>query len=758
MEKVFYTLPVFFPILATLGAIVLNNGGSDILTLILLAAIAIYSLLLVLFRDKIAVDLYPYALFFIGIASLFTTSLRSWYITGHDIEREFYVFQLTNTHHIWKMAFYQDAYNSCLSITILPTVLTNLLSIQDIYIYKVVFQIVFAISPILVFFIIVNYTIPVFAFISAFFFMSFPTFFNDMPMLNRQEIGFLFFGLVLYMMLLSKLSFSMRKILFIVFALGVIVSHYSTNFVLLALVTFAYGFMLIISLPWVKNTSIWLLAKFHINLINTSINWYASENTVMLPKIVRADSSSQAGRSQKGNTRVAWCANEGRGMVPPMAQADHGSQIGSGQRGARWYADEDTVVLAAITPTNPSSIAFHKKINLLATSCSVIVHALTEVKTLGNRSKTHYHNMFLSFPLVLLLFLMTYVWNNVYTNSANHAGSVISEVVSNLFVKSDADAKSIDVSYSIFSAPKKEDPKQELQDYIHRILQSDVSPNKGKVDTSQFYSRSITNKYPSYSVPQDELAPTPLGNVLTTLHIPVFDIQAALRSLSADFLQIFVFIGLLAVLFLKNKRPFDMQYMLLCFGAVFLLILEIILPALSVEYGLLRMFQQLLFILSLPIAIGVYSVLFFVKEQSKILFVGIIAIFFFLTLTGFVSHLTGDYYPQMTLDNAGLYYHGYYVHKSDVAAIVWLSKHNVNHEPVEADTAGANKMFTYGSITAVNNIFPATVLRDAYVYLEVSTDTEISIDGEFITYTSSKPFLDENKNLIYSNGENDIYK
>src|SRR2546421_7126010 len=206
IEKVLYVLPVFFPVLASLGAIILNNGGSNILALILLATIAIYSLLLVLFRDKIPVDLYPYAIFFIGIACLFTTSLRSWYITGHDIEREYYVFQLTNTHHIWNMAFYQDAYNACLSITILPTILTNLLSIQDIYVYKVIFQILFATSPVLVFFIIRNYTTPVLAFLSAFFFISFPTFFNDMPMLNRQEIGFIFFGLVLHLLLLSNLS------------------------------------------------------------------------------------------------------------------------------------------------------------------------------------------------------------------------------------------------------------------------------------------------------------------------------------------------------------------------------------------------------------------------------------------------------------------------------------------------------------------------------------------------------------------------
>ena len=143
-------------------------------------------------------------------------------------------------------------------------------------------------------------------------------------------------------------------------------------------------------------------------------------------------------------------------------------------------------------------------------------------------------------------------------------------------------------------------------------------------------------------------------------------------------MQIFVFIGLLAIFLFKNEKPFDLQYLFLCFGAIFLLILETVLPALSVEYGLLRMFQQLLFMLSLPIVLGLSSILFFLKEQNRILFTGVIAIIFFLNLTGFISHLTGDYYPQMTLDNSGLYYDAYYVHKSDVLAMVWLSKNNVN--------------------------------------------------------------------------------
>ena len=132
------------------------------------------------------------------------------------------------------------------------------------------------------------------------------------------------------------------------------------------------------------------------------------------------------------------------------------------------------------------------------------------------------------------------------------------------------------------------------------------------------------------------------------------------------------------------------------------------------------MFQQLLFVLSLPIVLAVYSILFFVKEQKRILFTGIIAIIFFLNLTGFLSHLTGDYYPQMTLDNAGLYYDTYYVDRSNIVAIVWLSKNDVNNDPVVTDSRPINELLVYGKINAIDENFPEVVPKNAYVYLLVS--------------------------------------
>jgi uncharacterized membrane protein len=636
--SILYVVPVFFPILATLGAIIINNGGSNMLTLILLGAIACYSLLLVLLREKIAVHLYPYAIFFIAMASLFTTSLRSWYITGHDIEREFYVFQLTNAHHFWSMAFVQDAYNACLSLTILPTILTNLLAIQDMYVYKVVFQILFATSPVLVFFLLRNYVNPALAFLSVFFLMSFPTFFNDMPMLNRQEIGFIFFGLVLYMILLSELPLATRRILFSIFAFGVIVSHYSTNFVLLALVVFVYVVTFLISRSFVQKIFASLFSKSY-----------------------------------------------------------------------------------------------------------------------GRLKNTFPHKAFLSLPLLMILFGMTYFWNTLYTNSSSHAGSVLLEVAHGVLAPSKGNATSVDLSYSLFSSSKL-NPEQQLQQYIQGIVNTEKPTNAGSAYNEQFYSPDITSKYSSYPVPQEKLAPTPLGNWLSSFHIPVFGIQAGLRSLSAYFMQIFVFIGMLVIFFSRPKKPFDLHYLLLCFGSLFLLVLETLLPALSVEYGLLRMFEQLLYVLALPIVLGLSSIFFFVKEQKRVLFIGIIAVVFFLNLTGFLSHLVGDYYPQMTLDNAGLYYDAYYVHRSDVLAIGWLSENNSSKEPVEAGLPGINKLLTYGHINAANEIFPPVIRKDAYVYLETSSNTVVSIDQNVLVFNSSKPFLDDNKDLVYSNGQDDVYR
>ena len=234
------TLLALLPLLAIGGAMRLNNGASNILTMVLFASVAILFVLLSL--RKSLKPIYPYALFMMAVAVLFSTSLRGWYITGHDIHHEFGVFQAVSNSGIWhvKVAA-KDPYNACLSITILPTIIAKITTISAPYVYKVVFQIIFALGIVPVYYFIKRISTSSKALIGAFIFISFPTFLNDMPFLNRQEIAFVLFALLL-LTTFTKMARAPKTILTLLLVVGVLLSHYSTNYVMLALIVLSWCF------------------------------------------------------------------------------------------------------------------------------------------------------------------------------------------------------------------------------------------------------------------------------------------------------------------------------------------------------------------------------------------------------------------------------------------------------------------------------------------------------------------------------------
>ena len=127
------------PLLAIGGANTLNNGGSNWLALSVLGIIAGLFIAAVCLERRLGRH-YGAIIFAIAVSLLLGTSMRGWGITGHDIMQEYQVFQLTASHAAWHMQYYQDAYNACLSITILPTIISRLTGISDPYVYKFAFQ------------------------------------------------------------------------------------------------------------------------------------------------------------------------------------------------------------------------------------------------------------------------------------------------------------------------------------------------------------------------------------------------------------------------------------------------------------------------------------------------------------------------------------------------------------------------------------------------------------------------------------------
>lgn len=236
----FYLLSLVIPTSAILGAISLNNHGTNFIALFTYILIGLYSVLIFIYNKRLSGNKISFGLFIMSLSLLFMNSFRGWYNTGHDVQREFYVFNLTNTYNFWDINFFKDPYNACLSLTILPTIYANITKINDYFIFKILFQILFSFTIVNIFYLLRNYFSKSFAYLASLNFLFFPTFLTDLPMLNRQELAFFFLSHMLYVVF-DKTIFTVKKtIIFIFMSIGMVLSHYSTSYVATILLLLTY--------------------------------------------------------------------------------------------------------------------------------------------------------------------------------------------------------------------------------------------------------------------------------------------------------------------------------------------------------------------------------------------------------------------------------------------------------------------------------------------------------------------------------------
>ena len=223
------------------GATRLNNGASGDLTLAALALGGLVVVGLLVWRNVIDEGVVCGVLLLLGAALVLMTSLRGWYITGHDIQQEFRALGLTSGNGHWDVSLFREPYNACLSITILPTLIGRIAHLHDPYVLKVVIPLLFAVCPVLVYRIARRFLAVAPAVLSAVWFMAFPTFFTDMAFLARQEIAFIFLGAAFMVITDRSQSLVQRRVWLIIMAVGVIFSHYSTTYVLIGVMGIAWA-------------------------------------------------------------------------------------------------------------------------------------------------------------------------------------------------------------------------------------------------------------------------------------------------------------------------------------------------------------------------------------------------------------------------------------------------------------------------------------------------------------------------------------
>lgn len=226
-------------VLVIFGANHLNNGASAHITIIALVMMAVIGFFAIRWLDFTRESVICVVIYLVGLGLLLSTSLRGWYITGHDIQQEYLVFQLTESHAHWSMAYFRDPYNACLSITILPTELGQIINVDNPYVFKLFFQLIFAVCPVLAYGIARRFFNRGVSTLAVAYFVSFPIFYTDTPFLNRQEIALLFVAVGLFAATNPVWTVRRRQVALGVAGVGAEISHYSTMYVFVGTLAFA---------------------------------------------------------------------------------------------------------------------------------------------------------------------------------------------------------------------------------------------------------------------------------------------------------------------------------------------------------------------------------------------------------------------------------------------------------------------------------------------------------------------------------------
>lgn len=179
------------PFFAIIAVYLMNSYQINFVLILLIGFIGLVALLVAF--DKIPRILYPFAVFVISISILYQTSLISNYIWGWDINTEYNVANFVLSSHWWNYTILGSNVDSMLSVVILAPIYSLISNISLIWVFKIIYPFLLSLVPLGLFVVFQKQTNHKIAFFSCFLFISFFSFYFDLPQLARQEIAELFF-------------------------------------------------------------------------------------------------------------------------------------------------------------------------------------------------------------------------------------------------------------------------------------------------------------------------------------------------------------------------------------------------------------------------------------------------------------------------------------------------------------------------------------------------------------------------------------
>jgi uncharacterized membrane protein len=215
------------PFLAVLGTYLVNFHHNNLLLMFLIVIIALI-VVLIGFDKFIPKNLYPLAVFVIAISLLYHASLISMYLWGWDVHLEYYLSNLVMGNSYWDSTI-PITVNAMLSIVMVAPIYSLILNIDITWVFKIIYPLLFSLVPLGLYRVYQKQTDDKIAFLSCFFFTAFFSFWLISS--RRQWIAEFFLVLLILPMIDKGMDKMKRSLLFIVFGVSLVVSHYGTSYI-----------------------------------------------------------------------------------------------------------------------------------------------------------------------------------------------------------------------------------------------------------------------------------------------------------------------------------------------------------------------------------------------------------------------------------------------------------------------------------------------------------------------------------------------
>ena len=188
---------------------------------------------------KVGSKAYPYLLYGIAAGMVLMTTLAGPHLVGSDIHIEYYYAQLYSGGDVWP-SLWHIVQETAIANTYIAPLIHKALHIPLLWVYKVVFPLMFASVPVLLYFIYRKWLNEKNAFLAAMFFIAFPAFLLELPTIARQMVAEVFLAAFLYLILVSNLRLRYKAPLAACCGMLAILTHLATGIIILILLTVSF--------------------------------------------------------------------------------------------------------------------------------------------------------------------------------------------------------------------------------------------------------------------------------------------------------------------------------------------------------------------------------------------------------------------------------------------------------------------------------------------------------------------------------------